>query len=137
MNMSHDQPILSSVKRLAKKECANFSGGYCLPEDRPCHVVNPAYGAISDGAVHCDYFLCAVLPLWSELSMTVWREICGEETQAGECWKECARCHKPYVPTSNRQRYCAVCGAAVKRARGIEKQRRYRARKREPCSVTL
>ena len=137
MDMSYNQTLLNSIKQLAKKECANFSGGYCLPEDHPCHVVNRAYETICDGAVDCDHFLLAVLPLQPELNTAVWREIFGEEGLAGVRWKECVRCHKPFVPTSNRQRYCAVCGVAAKRARSIEKQRRYRARKREPCRVTF
>lgn len=137
MNMNHDKLIRYNVKLLAKKECANYAGGYCLPYDRPCRVVNPAYKAIRNGAVNCDYFLFAVLPLWPELSMTVWREIFDEAGVNEERWKECVRCHKPFIPASNRQRYCAACGNEAKRARSIEKQRRYRARKRKRYRVTF
>jgi hypothetical protein len=42
----------------------------------------------------------------------------------------CVRCHKPFVPASNRQRYCAACGAEVKKVRSREKQRRYRERQK-------
>ena len=45
---------------------------------------------------------------------------------------ECVRCHKPFVPASNRQRYCASCGAVAKQARIREKQRRYRERQKTP-----
>ena len=120
-----DTQIMRSVKRLAQKECANYTDGLCLPVDRPCHVLNPAYKTIHDGAIACDYFLLAVLPLDAELNTAVWHEIYRGEDQAGEGWKECVRCHKPFIPGSNRQRYCASCGAAAKQARIREKQRRY------------
>ena len=46
--------------------------------------------------------------------------------------KECVRCHKPFVPASNRKRCCASCEAAAKQARTREKQRRYRERQKTP-----
>ena len=79
----------------------------------------------------CDYFLADVLPLKPELNTAVWHELLREEDQAGEGWKECVRCHKPFLPGSNRQRYCTECGAAAKQARSREKQRRYRERQKE------
>ncbi len=125
-----DAEIMRSVKQLAKKECANYANGFCLPTDCPCHVLNPAYKTIHDGAVDCDYFLLTVLPLDTELNTAVWHEIYREEDQAGEGWKECVRCHKPFIPGSNRQRYCASCGEAANQARSREKQRRYRERQK-------
>lgn len=127
-----DTEIMRSVKRLAQKECANYADGSCLPADRPCHVLNPAYKTIYDGAVDCDFFLLAVLPSDAELNTAVWHEIYREEGQAGEGWKECVRCHKPFIPGSNRQRYCASCGAAAKQTKIREKQRRYRERLKAP-----
>ena len=128
-----DNQIQRSIRQLAQKECANYDNGSCLPKDRPCHVINPAYKTIHDGAVNCDYFLRAVLPLQPELNTAVWHELLSEEEEAGEGWKECVRCHKPFIPGSNRQRYCADCGAAAKQARSREKQRHYRERKKTPA----
>lgn len=125
-----DTEIMRSVKRLAQKECANYADGICLPADRPCHVLNAAYKSIHDGAIACDYFLLAVLPLDTELNTAVWHEIYRGEDQAGEGWKECIRCHKPFIPGSNRQRYCVSCGEAANQARSREKQRRYRERQK-------
>ena len=125
-----DTEIMRSVKRLAQKECANYADGFCLSADCSCHVLNPAYKTIHDGAVACDYFLLAVLPLDAELNTAVWHEIYRGEDQAGERWKECVRCHKPFIPGSNRQRYCASCGEAANQARNREKQRRYRERRK-------
>jgi len=121
-----DTEIMRSIKRLVQKECANYADGICLPAACPCHVLNPTYKTIHDGAIACDYFLLAVLPLDAELNTAVWHEIYRDEDQAGEGWKECVRCHKPFIPGSNRQRHCASCGAAAKQARIREKQRRYR-----------
>ena len=92
---------------------------------------------VSTGAVDCDHFLLAVLPLDPELNTAVWHEIYRREDQAGEGWKECVRCYKPFIPGSNRQRYCTSCGASAKQARIREKQRRYRQRQKAACSVTL
>lgn len=98
-------------------ECANDADGFCMLADRPCHVLNPAYKTIHDGAVDCDHFLLAVLPLDPELNTAVWHEIYRREDQAGEGWKECVRCYKPFIPGSNRQRYCTSCGASAKQAK--------------------
>ena len=136
MNIPEKQ-ILRSIKQLAQKECANYFNGVCIPTDKQCHVVNPAYQTVHYGAVDCDYFLSAVLPLQPELNTAVWHEILRDEGQAGEGWKECTCCQKPFIPGSNRQQYCANCGTAMKQARGREKQRRYRARKKHLGSVTL
>ena len=136
MNIPEKQ-ILRNIKQLAQKECANYFNGVCIPTDKPCHVINPAYQTIHRGAVDCDYFLSAVLPLQPELNTAVLHEILREEGQAGEGWKECIRCHKPFVPASNRQQFCANCGATTKQIRSREKQRRYRARKKQLGSVTL
>lgn len=132
-----DTHIMRSVKRLAQKQCANYTNGFCLPEDRLCHALNTAYKTIHDGAVGCDYFLFAVLPLEKELNTAVWHELFHEEADAGEGWKECVLCHKPFIPGSNRQHYCASCGASAKQAQSREKQRRYRQRKKAARSVTL
>ena len=132
MNQIENQ-IQRSIRNLAQKECANYDNGICLPEDRPCHVISPVYKTVYDGAIDCDYFLEAVLPLQPELNTAVWHELFREEDQVSEGWKECARCHKPFLPGSNRQRYCTGCGAAEKQARSREKQRRYRERQKSPA----
>ena len=132
MSRKTDQHIIRSVKQLTQKECANYANGSCLPEDRLCHVVNPAHQTVHDGAVNCDYCIFAVLPQQRELNTAVWHEIFRGEDQAGEGWKECVRCQRPFIPGSNRQRYCAECGAAAKQARSREKQRRYRQRQKTP-----
>ena len=121
---------MRSIRQLAQKECTNYDNGCCLLGDRSCHVISPIYKTVHDGAVNCDYFLEAVLPLQPELNTTVWHEICRGEDQAGEDWKECVRCHKSFILGSNRQRYCTSCGEIAKQTRIKEKQRRYRKRQK-------
>ena len=129
--MKQDKEIIRDVRKLATKECANYDNGCCLPEDRPCHVINPSYNSVHDGCVDCDWFIQAVLPLWPELRSAYWHEIFRDECAAGEGWKECKRCGKLFVPGSNRQQYCKECGAAASRASNRERQRRFRQNKRQ------
>ena len=135
--MKHDNQIIRSAKQLTQKECANYADGACVPEDCPCHLINPAYKTIHDGAIDCDWFVQVVLPLQPELLTAYWHEIFREECDAGEGWKNCARCHKPFIPASNRQKYCTDCGQAAKRSRDRLKQQSYRLRKKAGKSVTV
>lgn len=132
--MKHDKEIIRSVKKLATKECANWQDGSCLPDDCPCRAINPVYATVHDGCVDCDWFVQAVLPLQPELQSEYWHEIFREEGCASEGWKECRRCHKLFVPGSNRQQYCSECGNAVSRASNRDRQRRFRQRQKAVVS---
>lgn len=132
-----DKQIMRNVKRLAQRECANYADGSCLKDECPCYAVNPAHGTVHNGAIGCDYFLKAVQPTDPELNTAIWHEIFREEGAAGEGWKAYVRCHKPFLPASNHQRYCAECGTAAKQTRRREKQHRYRARKNIPAQRYL
>ena len=135
--MKHDKEIIRDARRLAAKECANLHDGTCLLDDRPCHLINPAYGTVHDGAIECDWFVQAVLPLKPEIHSAYWHEILREEGDACEGWKDCPRCHKPFVPGSNRQQYCADCARENSRARNRERQRRFRQTQKGGSNVTL
>ena len=65
-----DKQILKSIKALARGECANYDRGNCLLTDERCHLVNPSYESIHDGAIDCDYFLECVLP--ADWSLMTW-----------------------------------------------------------------
>lgn len=82
-----DKEIIRDAKRLATKECANWQDGSCLPDERPCHMINSAYSTIHDGAIDCDWFVQAVLSLQPELRTAYWHEIFREDGDAGEGWK--------------------------------------------------
>lgn len=133
----HGKEIIRSAKQLAKKECANWYDDICLMTDRPCRVINPAYSSVHDGCIDCDWFVQAVLPLEPELQKAYWHEIFREECDAGEGWKECLRCHKLFVPGSNRQQYCSECGSSVSRASNRERQRRFRENRKATPNVTV
>lgn len=135
--MKQDKEIIRSGKQLAKKECANWYDDICLMTDRPCRVINPAYSSVHDGCIDCDWFVQAVLPLEPELQKAYWHEIFREECDAGEGWKECLRCHKLFVPGSNRQQYCSECGSSVSRASNRERQRRFRENRKAASNVTV
>ena len=135
--MKQDKEIIRSVRKLAVKECANWQDGFCVPDDCPCRVINPRYSTVHDGCIDCDWFVKAVLPREPDLYTAYWHEIFREECDAGEGWKNCARCHKPFIPASNRQKYCTDCGQAAKRTRDRLKQQSYRLRKKAGKSVTV
>ena len=125
-----DDQIMRGVKQLARKECANYAESSCLLDDCPCQVLNPAYKTIHDGAVNCDHFIFVIQPQQPELNKAFWHEICREEDEVGKAWKECARCHRTFIPGSNRQRLCGECGNIINRAVNRERQRRFRERQK-------
>ena len=126
-----DKSIIRSCKTLTEKSCANFSNRYCLPEDRACHLINARYPAIRDGAIDCDYFMTAVLPGDKALHRLVLSSLFDSAKRPPVHTRECARCGQRYMPASPRQKYCASCGAVMRRQHTREKQRRHRERKRE------
>ena len=125
-----DKQVLRRIRRLAETDCANFSKGNCLEKDVSCDVTHEQFSSIHNGIITCDYFLEAVLPTDPELSSLIWFEILRADDEAGEGWKQCVRCHKPFIPVCNRQKFCKACGEEAKLARARLKQRRYRERKR-------
>lgn len=131
----NDKMILKRVTILAKGECANYHGGLCSPEDCKCHVVNPRWPTISEGAIACDYFMDAVLPADRELTKLVWNELTGEDGPTRSTSRICEICGKAYVPTSHRQKYCPDCGSNAKKLRIRAKQRRYDEKKRNEKSA--
>ena len=126
-----DKSIIRSCKTLTEKSCANFSNRYCLPEDRACHLINARYPAIRDGALACDYFMTAVLPGDKALHRLVLSSLFDSAKRPPVHTRECARCGQRYMPASPRQKYCASCGAVMRRQCNREKQRQHRERKRE------
>ena len=120
-----DKQLTQKAKQLARKECANLMDGTCIEYDEPCFLISPKYDSIHDGAIDCDYFLLAVLPLQPDLQKAIWAEIYSEDGTVSSVMKNCAICGKPFIPTSNRQKFCTDCQIYARRARGRDKQRRY------------
>lgn len=125
-----NKQILKSIKALARDECANYSCGDCLMTDERCHLVNPNYGSIHDGAIDCDYFLECVLPADWDLndlvSYALWYDE-EDEDELPSTMKRCAECQKPFVFASNRQKYCNTCQQIVRRRQSAQRVRKYRA----------
>lgn len=104
----------SKCNRLLKRLCTNYDDGNCLLLDdgEPC--VCPQSICYS---VLCRYFRNAVLPAESSL----YAELFRFES------KRCSRCGKPFLPKSNRQKYCENCGRLVHRMQKTESERRRRS----------
>ncbi len=97
--------------------------------DERCHLVNPNYESIHDGAIDCDYFLECVLPADWDLndlvSYALWYDEEDEEDLPSNM-RRCEECQKPFVMTGNRQKYCNACQRIVRRrqiARRVQKCR--------------
>ena len=98
---------------LIRRECCNCDGDRCLVLDngKPC----PQMISYS---VCCKHFRWAVLPLDKSLEAEVFRD---------KDAKRCAICRKPFVPGSNRAKYCPDCAASVHRRQKAESERKRRA----------
>ena len=98
----------------------------CLPQDRPCHVLNPLWGEKDHRPVACKWFLNSVLPLDPRLESVVRRQQEGSEIAIGENVKTCADCGSEFIPTNNRQRYCPFCGKSRRKQRRAQAERKRR-----------
>jgi len=131
-----EKKILSSLKALAKEECANYRNGFCLETDERCHLVNPRYPTIHDGTVDCDYFMdCVLPPSWDlndAVSYALWaEESLFEDEDEGKMpvgMKQCEMCGNPFIYSNNRQRYCRTCSQYREQHAHAERSRRYRAK---------
>ena len=146
LTMAKDDEIKRWCVRQAKKECAYCIDGKCFDPDLlfrdgqtdepPCFAVTAKY-SIADGGIACDWFLLNVLPLDKELNRLVWAEInktapclydMDEPPSTENKGKACALCGKPFIPSSNRQRYCTACAKERERKATAQRMREYRAR---------
>lgn len=118
-NGSKKNPLLNehreAVRALAKRECANCNGGYCLPADKPCSPIT-ARGEL------CAYFRDCVLPLDKVLQAKVTAKAYKQRDRI----KPCAACGKTFFASGNRAKYCEECSA--KRRRKGDRERKYLSR---------
>lgn len=125
-----DKQLLRRCSNLARAECCNFHTKDCVVDDCHCHLINPRYPTIAEGALDCDWFMEAVLPRDTELSRLVWQALTGQDGPSRNRGRLCEICRNSFIPTSHRQKYCISCGERMKHRRGLEKQRRYDEKKR-------
>lgn len=123
-----EKNLVRQAKSLATQECCNFYKGYCIETDRTCSLINSRYDSIADGCIDCDWFLLAVLPQDAKLERELKMRLYGID---GVDAKTCERCGKPYIPSSNRQRYCEHCRKAGAKSNGRERTARWREKKQQ------
>ena len=97
---------------LIRRECSNCDGGNCLALDDGDTCACPQMITFS---VCCKWFRWAVFPLDGTLEAEIYRD---------SALKRCSVCGKPYVPKSNRGKYCPDCAARVHRRQKTESERK-------------
>lgn len=97
--------------KLAKKECCNCLGGFCVVFDSPCPQ------GITRSLV-CKWFIRSVLPE----DVPLYVELTGNRDKS----KPCASCGKPFVPTGSRAVYCPDCAVRIKREKAAARKRKQR-----------
>lgn len=101
--------------------------------DRPCDAISSTY-TIHDGGISCEWFMNAVLPTNESLYAAVMTELMktenapwvkgvGESYTAQPVLKACCLCGKPFLPGSNRAKYCAECANRVERVHAAQRKR--------------
>ncbi len=139
--MVKDDELKKRCIRLALNECAYCIDGKCFDpylvfrdgqkDEPPCFAVTNKY-SIADGGITCDWFLLSVLPLDKELNRLVWAEInkpapclygADEPLSIADQGQACVLCGKPFMPASNRQRFCAACAKDAERKRNAASHR--------------
>ncbi|EEG75293.1 cysteine-rich VLP domain-containing protein [[Clostridium] hylemonae] len=102
------------------RECCNYVGGNCIALDdgEECVCIQ----SISCSLL-CKWFQAAVLPLDKGLETAL---LFREEM------KRCAVCSQPFLPGSNRAKYCKSCAAKAHRQQKAASERRRRASRDSP-----
>ena len=101
--------------RLIRRCCCNCVDGECLLLDEGDGCVCPQ---MISQAVCCKWFRYVILKEDPELET----EIFGQQDK-----KLCCVCGAPFIPKSNRSKYCAQCGQKMKRIKAAERKRKQRS----------
>ena len=96
---------------LIRESCCNFDSGNCNLFDEICPQT------VSD-SLCCKWFRWAVLPQDAVLENAL--------TGSAEV-KRCVECGRPFIPNSNRAKYCSDCAFTVHRRQKTESERRRRS----------
>ena len=112
-------PVMTySQYRRARKlvhQCCNYESGNCLALDdgEECVCVQSIFYSLL-----CNWFRAAILPLDEPLATAL---LYRKEQ------KRCAVCGQPFLPGSNRAKYCKVCAFIVRRRQKTASDRKRRA----------
>ncbi|MDM5197870.1 cysteine-rich VLP protein [Fictibacillus enclensis] len=122
MNQRKLQSVKSKANKLAKDNCANYTGaGLCLVAcGGRCLLTYESEGT---GNI-CPYFIASVLPAEHELEME-YREIF--DIPSVPLQKDlCDECGRPIERSSNRQKYCGECRESVRKTKEKQRQKERR-----------
>lgn len=97
---------------LIREGCCNFDSGNCILFDDTCPQMISA-------SLCCRWFRWAVLPQDAVLENSLF----GTEEA-----KRCTECGRPFIPNSNRGKYCPICAPIVRRRQKAENERKRRSR---------
>ncbi|WP_026677221.1 hypothetical protein [Fictibacillus gelatini] len=127
MNQRKLQSVKSRTLRLARSNCANFTG------QNGCHVTVGGrcalfYESESNGNV-CPYFVRSVLPGEPKLEKE-YRELFGIKDEKESIDDYCEECGRSIKRSSNRQKYCGSCSDEQARIKRNKRNREYRDRQR-------
>lgn len=103
-----------AVNALIKSDCANYYEGNCLVLDGLEPVECPQK---QNYELCCTYFQNTVLPLDEALEAEIFQD---------NSVKYCEVCGAPFVPKSNRMKYCPECASEVHRKQKTEHERKRR-----------
>ena len=95
---------LKEARKLIRNECCNYVKGHCIALDDGIDDTCPQWYTYS---LLCKWFRHVILPM----NPLMEAEILGKSLET----KKCSVCGKPFVPGSNRARFCKAC--AIKRKR--------------------
>ncbi len=115
--------VNNEVKRLARNNCANFTGTNgcvaCPNGQTRCNFYREDAQAapfINDGTMTCRYFESHILKADEVLEARYFNR--GIDTV------KCERCSTPIAKKSNATKYCAECSVIKRRQSEAERQRR-------------
>jgi len=113
---------INKIKKLVKSDCSCYfsEDNYCCKKDNKC-----MYFWDSDGMLTCQYFETSVLPLDTGLEL----EYNQDHNINTDGIIKCAKCKKPFRPTSGKQKYCTKCAKEVSN----ERSRKSMMNKRVKC----
>lgn len=128
--------VISQLKELVRKECANCINDNCLLGS--AEIFCPQIGRLNtfvpkskQRLIVCKYFNEAVLPLASPSLLA--RIAQRLQTEQGETVliKRCTLCGILFVANGNRAVYCESCALHVRRKKWAASSSEYRIRKKE------
>lgn len=110
------------ITQLARKSCCNY-----VTNPNECLLLD-GFPCVLETSLHmcCNYFRDCVLPLDKQLEA---------ELTSDKDIKKCASCNKPFVPGSNKAKYCPKCSEKIERELHRKRQRRYRDKKRDAIEL--